>query len=78
MSDHFLGSFRQNPPALGRLRINPGVGPDVLGELTARGHKLVVSDTPLSAAATVISIHPQSRLLRAAGDPRARRHAGAF
>ena len=26
MTDHFIGSFRQTPPALGQLRINPEIG----------------------------------------------------
>ena len=30
MSDHFINSFRQTPPALGRLRINPDIGSDIL------------------------------------------------
>jgi gamma-glutamyltranspeptidase/glutathione hydrolase len=78
MTDHFLSSFRQTPPALGRLRINPGVGADVLAELSARGHNLDVRANPLSAAATVLELDPRSGLVRAAGDPRARRHAAAY
>ncbi|MDR3637437.1 MAG: gamma-glutamyltransferase [Isosphaeraceae bacterium] len=78
MSDHFLGSFRQAPPKLGQLRINPEVGETTLAELSARGHRLVVQQTPLGAAATAVSIDPSSKLLRGAGDPRAGRHAGAY
>ena len=78
MSDHFVGSFRQAPPELGGLRINPSIGQPTLDALASRGHKLKTSDTPLAAAPTVIAIDPVSRLYRAAGDPRTRRHAGAF
>jgi gamma-glutamyltranspeptidase/glutathione hydrolase len=78
MSDHFLGSFRQAPPKLGELRINPEVGQATLADLTARGHKLVVSTTPLAAAATTLSIDPASKVIHAAGDPRAKRHAAAY
>jgi gamma-glutamyltranspeptidase / glutathione hydrolase len=78
MSDHFVSSFLQKPPVLGGLRINPAVGQATLDALASRGHKLSVSPTTLSAAATVIAIDPTTRLYRAAGDPRARRHAGAF
>lgn len=78
MSDHFLGSFRQAPPKLGQLRINPEVGESTLAELSARGHTLVLLKTPLSAAATMLTIDPASKLIRAAGDPRAGRHAGAY
>src|SRR5208283_4096440 len=30
MTDHFISSFRQTPPALGQLRINPEIGPETL------------------------------------------------
>jgi gamma-glutamyltranspeptidase/glutathione hydrolase len=78
MSDHFVGSFRQAPPRLGVLRINPSIGRPVLETLAARGHTLRASPTPLSAAATVIAVDPSTNLYHAAGDPRAGRHAGAF
>ena len=78
MSDHFVGSFRQAPPDLGGLRINPAIGESVLDALAVRGHKLKPSDTPLSAAATVIAIDPATGDYKAAGDPRAGRHAGAY
>jgi len=42
MSDHFLGSFRQAPPDLGGLRINPSIGQATLDALATRGHKLKV------------------------------------
>ncbi|MFO0953702.1 MAG: gamma-glutamyltransferase [Isosphaeraceae bacterium] len=78
MSDHFVGSFRQAPPKLGSLRINPSYGASVLSDLTARGHKLSPAENSLGAAATAISVDPSTRVLRAAGDPRAGRHAGAY
>jgi gamma-glutamyltranspeptidase / glutathione hydrolase len=78
MSDHFVGSFRQTPPDLGGLRINPSIGQSVLDALALRGHKLKPSPTPLAAAATVITIDPASGLYTAAGDSRARRHAAAY
>jgi gamma-glutamyltranspeptidase/glutathione hydrolase len=78
MTDHFVSSFRQTPPALGRLRINPEIGAETLQFLIDRGHILNVNTGPLSAAACVISLEPTSGLLRAAGDPRAGRHALAY
>jgi gamma-glutamyltranspeptidase/glutathione hydrolase len=78
MSEHFVGSFLQTPPVLGGLRINPAIGQPTLDALASRGHKLKISPTPLSAAPTVIAVDPSTGLYRAAGDPRARRHAGAF
>ena len=78
MSDHYIGSFLQTPPILGGLRINPAFGPATLDALAARGHKLTVSRTSLGAAPTVLAIDPSTRLYRAAGDPRSRRHAAAY
>lgn len=78
MSDHFISSFRQTPPALGRLRINPELGSEILENLKGRGHNLSVNTGALSAAPCVISIDPATAKLRAAGDPNAGRHALAY
>jgi gamma-glutamyltranspeptidase/glutathione hydrolase len=78
MTNHHIGSFGQTPPKLGRVRINPGVGQETLRELTRRGHDLEVLATPLSAAPIVLAIDPATRLIRAAGDPKAGRHVGAY
>jgi gamma-glutamyltranspeptidase/glutathione hydrolase len=78
MSDHFINSFRQSPPALGRLRINPEIGTEILEALKSRGHILSVNTGSLSAAACVISFDPATGKMSAAGDPRAGRHALAY
>jgi gamma-glutamyltranspeptidase / glutathione hydrolase len=78
MSDHFINSFRQTPPALGRLRINPEIGNEILDTLKGRGHILSVNTGALSAAPCVISFDPATGKLRAAGDPHAGRHALAY
>jgi gamma-glutamyltranspeptidase / glutathione hydrolase len=78
MTDHLISSFRQTPPALGKLRINPEIGMETLDALKARGHVLTVSSGPLAAAASVIAIDPDTGKLRAAGDPRAGRHAMGY
>ncbi len=77
MSDHFISSFGQKPPALGQLRINPEHGQERLDALKKLGHKLVVRSGPLSAAPCVIGLEElqlTGRMLDAAGDPRAGRH----
>ena len=78
MTDHLISSFRQTPPALGKLRINPEVGTKTLDALKARGHVLSLSSGPLAAAPSVIAIEPNTGRLRAAGDPRAGRHAMGY
>jgi gamma-glutamyltranspeptidase / glutathione hydrolase len=78
MTDHLINSFRHTPPALGKLRINSEIGTTTLDALTARGHVLTVSTGPLAAAPSVIAIDPSTGKLRAAGDPRAGRHAMGY
>jgi gamma-glutamyltranspeptidase / glutathione hydrolase len=78
MTDHFIGSFRQTPPALGQLRITPEIGSGTLDALKALGHGLSVKTGSLAAAPSVIALDPASGQLRAAGDPRAGRHALAY
>jgi gamma-glutamyltranspeptidase/glutathione hydrolase len=78
MSDHFINSFRQTPPALGRLRINPDVGSGILEALKTRGHILNVNTGSLSSAPCVINLDPATGKLTAAGDPRAGRHVLAY
>jgi gamma-glutamyltranspeptidase/glutathione hydrolase len=77
LTAHFLGSFLQAPPKLGGLDINPEVGDLVVSELRARGHVVTLKNGPL-AAPTLLRIDPRSGRIDAAGDPKSRRHAGAF
>jgi gamma-glutamyltranspeptidase/glutathione hydrolase len=74
---HFISSFRQAPPDLGSLRIYADVGEETLAELKARGHRVVVVKPPVWIP-SMLTIDPQSGLIRAAGDPKARRHAAAY
>lgn len=74
---HHVGSFRQTPPKLGDLQVNAEIGAQTIDDLKARGHLVRVSRGALSAP-SVISIDAKSGLIRAAGDPRARRHAAAY
>ena len=78
MTDHFIGSFRQTPPALGQLRINPEIGSGTLDALKSLGHTLVNRTGSLAAAPCVIALDPAGGQIRAAGDPRAGRHALAY
>jgi gamma-glutamyltranspeptidase/glutathione hydrolase len=78
MTDHFIGSFRQTPPGLGRLRINPDIAAETLESLKNRGHVLNPRTGSLSAAPCVIGLDPAGGKIKAAGDPRAGRHALAY
>ncbi len=85
MTDHFISSFRQTPPALGQIRINPEIGPETLEALKKLGHKLVVRSGPLAAAPSrdqpdrsTCRSGNFAESIRAAGDPRAGRHALAY
>jgi gamma-glutamyltranspeptidase/glutathione hydrolase len=84
MTDHFISSFGQKPPALGQLRINPELGQPTLDALRGMGHKLVVRTGSLAAAPCMFDIAAikvgETRRVHyvAAGDPRAGRHAAAI
>jgi gamma-glutamyltranspeptidase / glutathione hydrolase len=85
MTDHFISSFGQKPPALGQLRINPELGQSTLDAMQRLGHKLVVRTGSLSAApcAIELGLYPDPKsgpaiLFNAAGDPRTGRHAMAI
>lgn len=77
VSQHFTSSFGQVPPDLGVLRINPQVGETTLAELTRRGHKIQVNQRSIWVP-TVLTRNPQTKMLHAAGDPAAGRHAAAY
>jgi gamma-glutamyltranspeptidase / glutathione hydrolase len=76
-TNHLLGSFRQSPPVLGSLLINPGVGEDVIADLEKRGHRVKVQKGPLWQP-VVLTIDSKTKLLQGAGDPKAGRHAAAY
>jgi gamma-glutamyltranspeptidase / glutathione hydrolase len=76
-TSHHLGSFRQTPPKLGHLRINSDVGPEVIKELESRGHAVDAQPRGVSNP-VMLAVDPATGLIRAAGDPRASRHAGAY
>jgi gamma-glutamyltranspeptidase/glutathione hydrolase len=76
-TNHLLGSFRQTPPTLGSLLINPAVGEETIRDLRARGHKVTIRKGPLWSP-TVVSVDPATGLIRAAGDPRAGRHTSGL
>jgi gamma-glutamyltranspeptidase/glutathione hydrolase len=76
-TNHHLGSFLQKPPELGSLLIYADVGESTIKDLEARGHKVTVRRPPLWHP-SVIRLDAATGELRAAGDPRARRHAGAY
>jgi gamma-glutamyltranspeptidase / glutathione hydrolase len=76
-TNHFIGSFRQAPPALGSLLVYPEMREATMKDLSARGHKVVVQKPPLWAP-TVLSIDPRNGLIKVAGDPKAGRHVGAY
>ena len=74
---HYVGSFNQPKPRLGSLTVQEDVGEDVIEELKARGHKVRVTDGP-SSHDVILTVDPESGLIRAAGDPKTERHAAAF
>jgi len=74
---HHVGSFSQTRPRLASLRVHSGVAKEVIDALTGRGHKVSVARGAI-AQPVMLYIDPKSRTIHAAGDPSARRHAGAL
>jgi gamma-glutamyltranspeptidase/glutathione hydrolase len=77
VTQHFVGSFGQSPPRLGSLSLQKEIPADVFEELGRRGHHVTPSSAPLWWP-VALSIDPKTGELRAAGDPKARRHAAAY
>lgn len=59
------------------LTLNRGIAPAVRQELQRRGHELKITSGTL-AAPVMIYRNPANGMIYAAGDPKARRHAGAI
>jgi gamma-glutamyltranspeptidase/glutathione hydrolase len=75
---HFMSSFRQQAPALGSLYLMPDFAPAIVQDLKNRGHKVSIVKGSMGAAPVMLHIDPNTGVIEAAGDTRARRHAGAF
>jgi gamma-glutamyltranspeptidase / glutathione hydrolase len=76
-TNHHLGSFRQAAPELGSLLLANGHEAALANELEALGHKVKKSKGSLWAP-VMLRIDPKTGMKDAAGDPQARRHAGAY
>ena len=74
---HHLGSFRQTPAELGSLLLYREFAKTTFADLTARGHKITTSMKHF-AEPCVIAIDQKTGVMRAAGDPRAKRHSAAY
>ena len=77
-TNHFMNSFRQRPPVLGSLTLPADLDKDTIKALEDRGHKVTIRSGSAGAAPVMLRIDPQTHLIEAAGDPRARRHADAW
>jgi gamma-glutamyltranspeptidase/glutathione hydrolase len=82
-TSHHQGSFDPNPDreaafvSAAELRVNETIPEDVRAELSERGHKITTTDKPI-AHPVMIYVDRATATFHAAGDPAARRHAGAL
>ena len=80
---HHQDSFDPNPDRAatvtgpGRMRVNKAVSDDVLRELEKRGHKVSTTGGAI-AYPVMIYIDHGNKMIHAAGDPKAGRHAAAI
>jgi gamma-glutamyltranspeptidase/glutathione hydrolase len=76
-TQHFISSFGRKGPELGSLRINPEAGDEAIAELKRRGHLVEIQKGHVWAP-TLIQFDVKAKLFKAAGDPKASRHAAAY
>jgi len=80
---HNQDSFDPNPDrkktlgTLGSLRLNDSISESVKRELANRGHTIETTSRNI-ANPVMIYVDPDTEIIYAAGDPKARRHAGAL
>ncbi|SFS57927.1 gamma-glutamyltranspeptidase / glutathione hydrolase [Sulfitobacter marinus] len=68
-SMHFQGSFFPREVRTCEMMIEPGVGEDVIADLRARGHKVIVAD-PWTVGRMTAAMREPDGILRAAATPR--------
>jgi gamma-glutamyltranspeptidase/glutathione hydrolase len=82
-TDHHEDSFDPNPDrratlgTLANLTVDERLDKRVTGELAKRGHKIKTTTGPI-AHPVMIYVDPDTGMIHAAGDPKARRHAAAL
>jgi gamma-glutamyltranspeptidase/glutathione hydrolase len=80
---HQQNSFNPNPNrketlgTLASLTLDENIDESIRSELADRGHKIQTTSRPI-AYPVMIYLDPKTGLIYAAGDPKARRHAGAL
>jgi gamma-glutamyltranspeptidase/glutathione hydrolase len=76
---HQYGSFWPHPIGLNRLRVEAGVGEEVIAALKARGHDVeAVPDFKISGCSTVVMLDPKTGSRFAGADPRRDCYAMAY
>ena len=69
-----MNSFGQGPPKLGSVLVNSDIGSDIIKSLGDRGATIVLKTRPWEAP-VMIRIDPETGLIEAAGEGKARRAA---
>jgi gamma-glutamyltranspeptidase/glutathione hydrolase len=77
VTDHLIGSFNQPAPRLGSLSLYESAGADTIAALKDLGHEVRIAKPPLGHP-VVLAMDATTGKMRAAGDPKARRHARAY
>jgi gamma-glutamyltranspeptidase/glutathione hydrolase len=80
---HQQNSFNPNPSrketlgTMASLTLDENIDENIREELANRGHKIATTSRPI-AYPVMIYLDPNTGMIYAAGDPKARRHAGAL
>ena len=65
-TEHFIGSFGQDPPRLGSLRLHESTAEDIRQDLSRRGHRVKIMPYNIGGIA-MLHIDPLTGIVRGAG-----------
>jgi gamma-glutamyltranspeptidase/glutathione hydrolase len=74
---HMMSSFGQAAPQLGNVLVYPNIGDAVMRGLEERGARVALQKVAWGRP-VVVRVDPQTGVIEAAGDPTAKRNAGAY
>jgi gamma-glutamyltranspeptidase len=76
-TSHMMSSFGQAPPQLGNVLVYPNIGDSVIQSLKERGANVTLQKVAWGRP-VVVRVNSQTGVIEAAGDPTAKRNAGAY
>lgn len=69
ITKHFPSLFYPHDSVTAGMNVNPGIAPDVLKDLEARGHKITVLKDRFTDATTMITYNPDTKVISGGASP---------